>query len=120
MPATPTGIALLSCLRRARSPAEPPEVTEQYLTEDEEKAALRWQQNYVREHHAFATLRTFRRHTGIATTITQEPRPITWPAAGSGRCTKRLAPSSTKSRGPWSLATRINYSIQRRDRGVRR
>jgi replicative DNA helicase len=73
LPATPTGIALLSCLRRLGSSTALAEVPEEYFTEPEERAALQWLRDHVRAHRQFPTVRTFNRATGIAAVITREP-----------------------------------------------
>jgi DnaB-like helicase C terminal domain len=73
MPATPTGIALLSCLRRLGSSTELAEISESYFTEPEERAALGWLRAFVRDHHAFPGPSVFRAGTQITAIVTLEP-----------------------------------------------
>ena len=73
MPAAPTGVRLLSALRRAGSSRVVAELPEALFIEEEELAAFRWLREYVRQHHAFPTPEVMRRHTKIQTQVTMEP-----------------------------------------------
>jgi hypothetical protein len=73
MPATLTGISLLSALRALGSAVALIEIPDAFFTEPEELAALHWLRGYVNQHHRFPGITPFRRHCGFSPVITLEP-----------------------------------------------
>jgi len=69
-----TARSLLSALRKSGSRTALEEVPEAYFTPDE-LPTFQWLKDYVRQYRAFPNPVTFRRETGEATVITQEPLP---------------------------------------------
>lgn len=72
MAAQPTGIRLLSALRKAGSTLLLAEIPDDLFTEPEELTAFRWLREYVQQHRSFPTPETFFLHTRVRTLVTLE------------------------------------------------
>jgi replicative DNA helicase len=71
--ATPTGVNLLSALRRSGSTAAIRDTPESYFEEADELAAFRYLRDHVTQYRAFPDANMFRRQTGITTLQVAQP-----------------------------------------------
>lgn len=71
--ATPTGINLLSALRRSGSTSAVRETPEAFFEDADELAAFRFLRDHVNQYRAFPDANLIRRQTGVTTLAVQQP-----------------------------------------------